>query len=229
MPRLEPTNKEYDLSKIKERGNVKSPSTLEGCLVRMIDKIAYFGRDLEDAIRSNIIKEENFKQKAPPSIRNLLVENNFFKNGRLVRLLLEDLIINSFGKNCIALSEEKYQILRDLIDYNNHYIYRSDAAQLYKDRARKVLELLFQELWNMLRSENCFQHDKEKYEGDFLKNPNIPFVLKTFYKFVRSDMKGKYKIGSDPPSLLVLDFVAGMTDNFTVRSFRELFVPVATV
>ena len=35
--------------------------------------------------------------------------------------------------------------------------------------------------------------------------------------------------GSAPDELIVLDFIAGMTDSFVVRSFEELFVPRASV
>ena len=53
-------------------------------------------------------------------------------------------------------------------------------------------------------------------------------MYKVFDEFLDDDMKNAYT-ASDPNSLKVLDFIAGMTDNFIVQSFQELFVPKATV
>ena len=46
--RLRPANKPNDLEQITGRNQM--PSTYEGCIVRLSDKIAYLGRDIEDAI-----------------------------------------------------------------------------------------------------------------------------------------------------------------------------------
>ncbi|MCJ7729055.1 MAG: hypothetical protein MUO27_04140, partial [Sedimentisphaerales bacterium] len=53
-------------------------------------------------------------------------------------------------------------------------------------------------------------------------------VYKVFRQFVLEDMKNSYSV-TDTDSLLVLDFVAGMTDNFALNSYLELFVPQPTV
>jgi len=55
---LSPDNKDKDLDKIKTRVQAGNPATLEGCIVRLIDKIAYAGKDVEDAIEAGIIKDE---------------------------------------------------------------------------------------------------------------------------------------------------------------------------
>jgi dGTP triphosphohydrolase len=53
-------------------------------------------------------------------------------------------------------------------------------------------------------------------------------VYKILKQFVTEDMKGQYS-QQDPDSLIVLDFIAGMTDNFAVSAYIELSVPQAAV
>ena len=40
-----------------------TPMTLEGCVVRLADTISYIGRDIEDAIRLNLIKREEIPKR----------------------------------------------------------------------------------------------------------------------------------------------------------------------
>ena len=48
------------------------PMTLEGCIVRISDVIAYIGRDIEDAIRVGMIDEED----VPQNVTEVLGRNN---------------------------------------------------------------------------------------------------------------------------------------------------------
>ncbi len=48
------------------------PSTLEGCIVRLVDKVAYAGRDLEDAISSSMIQEKDI----PSDVIDILGKRN---------------------------------------------------------------------------------------------------------------------------------------------------------
>ncbi len=89
--RLEPTpNKEFDLEKIQSRSDAKTPATLEGCLVRLIDKVAYFGKDLEDALETEIITESDL----PPKIKDELGDTN----GQMIGNVLTDIINTSKDK-----------------------------------------------------------------------------------------------------------------------------------
>lgn len=64
--------------------------------------------------------------------------------------------------------------------------------------------------------------------GDKTKLLRQTDVYKVLKQFVTEDMKGQYR-EQDPDSLIVLDFIAGMTDNFAVSAYIELSVPQAAV
>jgi dGTPase len=64
-----------------------APMTLEGCVVRLSDTIAYIGRDIEDAIELELIGREEI----PDGLRPLLGTSN----GTIVYTLVTDLVANS--------------------------------------------------------------------------------------------------------------------------------------
>jgi dGTP triphosphohydrolase len=72
-----------------------------------------------------------------------------------------------------------------------------------------------------------FEDLMENIENIGNGNGSIPSVYKVFKDYL-ADM-GKIYTATDPNELKVLDFIAGMTDTFAVRSFQELFEPKATV
>jgi dGTPase len=82
------------------------PMTLEGCVVRMADTVAYIGRDVEDAIRLDVIKRSDI----PAEIKKVLGDTN----GTIVYNLVTDIIKQSHGNSFIAFSDEVSHALKAL-------------------------------------------------------------------------------------------------------------------
>ncbi len=209
-------NKTKDLDSIKTREEAGLPATLEGCIVRLIDKIAYAGKDIEDAIEAKILKEEDI----PPEFKERLGKTN----GMIIGTFIEDIIENSHEKNYIKLSPELGELLHNLIKFNQDKIYHSPEAEAYKKQAGKTIHYLFDDLLFEIRDTNRFNSDKY---SDPEKNKYIPEVYKIFKLFIE-DMKDIYT-SEDPDALIVLDFVAGMTDSFAMRSLSDIFIPRMSV
>ena len=89
--------------------------TLEGCVVRISDMIAYLGRDIEDAIRLGIIKKENI----PEEIKNTLGSTN----SEIINTIITDIINNSYNQNYLKLSPHIYESIKKLKDFNYQNIY----------------------------------------------------------------------------------------------------------
>lgn len=213
--KLEPqTDKAEDLEAITSRSQAGLPATMEGCIVRLIDKVAYCGKDIEDALAADIIAETQ--------IPGDIIEKLGKTNGQIVGSFVEDMIRESFGKNYIAVTPKYGDLLHKLIEFNNKNIYHSAESEGYRDQAKRTVDLLFKDLLKELRKSKRFT------DSDFEISPKTPAVHKFFSEFVLTDMRDVYK-DSDPDELIVLDFVAGMTDGFVVRSFQELFIPQAAV
>jgi dGTPase len=211
---LKPHKGDKDLDNIKRRKDAGNPATLEGCIVRLIDKIVYVGRDIEDAITTGVINSEHI----PRDIFAALGGNN----GEIVGTFLEDMVENS-GQQYISISQSKATLLHDLIAFNDKHIYHSEAAERYKKQARHVLKFLFDELTQVVTSTKRFREN-----GSQSRLLGHTFVYRVLKQFLTEDMDGQY-VGHDPDSLIVMDFIAGMTDNFAVDAYRELSMPQATV
>ncbi|MCK5225462.1 MAG: dNTP triphosphohydrolase [Planctomycetes bacterium] len=209
--KLDPGSKDKKLCEIKNRKKAGLPATLEGCIVRLVDKVAYCGKDIEDAIAAGVIKESD----VPQNINAKLGKTN----GKIIGSCLESIIKKSYNKDYIAISREYGDLMHSLIEFNKEKIYHSEKSEGYRKQAEQTIKLLFKDLLAK------YQYTK-KFE-DFPKEDKMPYVYMVFAEYVK-DMKGIYE-NSDPDELVVLDFIAGMTDSFVVRSFQELFIPQATV
>ena len=113
---IRPTLDGKDLEGISTKEEALTPCTFEGCIVRVVDKIAYAGRDVEDALVVGLIRESDI----PAEATKVLGANN----GEIIGTLLADLIeyCNS-NPESVGLSEEKHSALTKLIDFYYDRIY----------------------------------------------------------------------------------------------------------
>ncbi len=198
------------------------PYTLEACLVRLVDKIAYVGRDIEDAIRAQLIDYNDISKE----VRNVLGSTN----GEMINTLVKDLIENSYGKEEICLSEEKGLALRDMIMENNQNIYRSEMIIQYEKNADNTMAGLFKmlysyakEIWEEAKAATPADIDPMTVPVDTLTNlmsVDSPAVKNRLIKFI---LDKAYGIGEVPPEQIVTDYIAGMTDAYALKTFEELY------
>lgn len=111
------------------------PMTLEGCIVRISDMIAYLGRDIEDAIRLGVLK----KDALPKEITEVLGKNN----REIVNTLTLDVINNSIGKDYIRISDRCIQAMKALKKFNYENIYYKANTEESIGFYRKVMTELF--------------------------------------------------------------------------------------
>ena len=215
--KLEPGKYDKVLENIKTREDAGHPATLEGCVVRLIDKIVYAGKDMEDAIEARILRSED----VPADFRDRLGTTN----GKIIGTFVESMVKNSYGKEYISISPELGDLLHKLIDFNNEHIYHSQAAEGYKIQAGKMLCYLFDDLFQEINDTKRFQSDEYP---PVRENDPIPIVYRILRDFVTNDMKDVYP-DSTANELVVLDFIAGMTDSFAMRSVSDVFIPKLTV
>ena len=203
-----PESNYKELESISNKAEVLMPCTFEGCIVRVVDKIAYAGRDIEDALVAGLIKEDAI----PRDIMDVLGKNN----GEIIGTLLKDLIdYCTSNSDRVGLSNEKHSALDKLITFNYNEIYGHPDVEKFKKQATRAIEELFDRLVDDLCKTQRLTTDKDK-----LPETSIYDVLKAFIK------KIDYT-ADEPNELIVLDFIAGMTDNYVVHCLDEIFVPKA--
>jgi len=113
------------------------PSTLEGCVVRVSDVIAYINHDLDDAIRAGVVS----LAQVPKALRGTLGESH----SQRIDVLVQDLIVASLqeGGATIRLSREMDQAMTALRDWLYENVYRSQRVHADFEKASNVLRELF--------------------------------------------------------------------------------------
>jgi dGTPase len=121
---------------IRNHSTAGNPSTLEGKIVRICDKIAYVNSDIDDAIRGKIIKEEEIPKEFTDVVGTTLRER--------LNTLIHDMISNSIDKNDIVMSEEKEWALKGLRAFMFERVYVNSAAKAEEGKAEYMIEHLFE-------------------------------------------------------------------------------------
>ena len=104
------------------------PMTLEGCVVRISDMIAYVGKDRQDAIRAGILGEDAFDDGLGGAY-----------NSWALQAFVVDVVENSFGRDRIAMSEEGFCELRRAKRENYEKIY--GAGEVNSGLGRECAQL----------------------------------------------------------------------------------------
>lgn len=112
------------------------PSTLEGKIVRLSDKIAYINHDIDDAVRGRILTEEDL----PKEYTDILGHNRVERLNKLIH----DIIINSEGKNDIIMSEGVKNAMFKLRQYLYGSVYTNNVAKGQEKKAERMIEQLFE-------------------------------------------------------------------------------------
>lgn len=112
-----------------------TPQTLEGKIVRLSDKIAYIHHDMDDAIRGQILTEED----VPAQIREVLGRTC----GERLDCFIHDLVTNSMGKNEICMSPEVEDAMKKLRQFMFVHVYQNPRAKGEEGKAEGIIETLY--------------------------------------------------------------------------------------
>ncbi len=178
---------------VEGQSNYLRPMTMEGCVVRISDVIAYIGRDIEDAITVRLIK----KQDLPKELRSALGSTN----EKIINTLVMDLIKNSYEKKLITFSDVVFKALKDLLLFNRSSIYQNPKINTEMHKVRRMYRNLY-----------------DRYLSDITNSENSAITESL------ADMDDKY-LQNTPKERIVVDFIAGMTDDFFNNQYNKLFVP----
>ncbi len=202
---LEPDHEVKNLSAITRRDHM--PSTWEGVAVRMSDKIAYLGRDLEDAMQLGLVSREEIPAKG----RQVLGESN----SRIIDTLVNDVIRQSLSTGRIGFSDDVYEAFMEVKDFNYRRIYNSPVLAGYHEYFERILETLYHYLHDLFERHGT---DQKAYDAE--RNT----LAARFGDYV-CKMQEFYEGESGEPSQIVFDYIAGMTDDFAIDSIQEIMVP----
>jgi len=176
------------------------PATLEGCVVRISDLIAYIGKDRQDAVRAKVIESDD-----------IFTGGNLGKfNAAIINNLIVNIVENSFDKPYIKLDDEYYSELKNAMNENYRYIYLSDNV---KSVQKKYVSPMYSKLFEKLLFEL-----KEGDKNSYIFRHHIDYVTKirAFYN------KDSY-LETNSYENIVIDYIASMTDDYFSDLFSHYF------
>jgi dGTPase len=181
--------------KIKDFSKDIISMTLEGCVMRISDVIAYIGRDLEDAIILGLIDREDIPKSVSDVIGNT--------NASIINNFVLDIINNSYNKGYIKLSKRMFQAINEFYKFSKDAIYENPKKTSQDDKIQYMFDVLYY-----------------KYLEDIVKDKNETSISKSFLK----EMSEDYKL-NNKPFRIVCDYIAGMTDDYFNNEFKAFMFP----
>ncbi|MBD5086396.1 MAG: HD domain-containing protein [Clostridiales bacterium] len=170
-------------------------STLEGCLVRICDVIAYIGKDRQDAEK---LKQVGFDAYDDNPLGKL--------NHEIIGNVSADIINNSIGKRQIAMSDCVYQELCKLLSDNYKKIYAISSINGYtKDDLQKIINDVFELVYSDL-----------KIDRKLIDKYYRPHIYANAQKVDEYFLENR-----DYPERVAIDMIASMSDNYLLKFYKE--------
>lgn len=144
-------NKDWDtfgmeIEGVKE-GKDYHPMTLEGCVVRFADRIAYLGRDLQDSIEIALISDTS-------EVPEICKDKIGVTNDNIINTLIIDLIENSCRNDYISYSKDVSDAITNYDTFNKEHIYDNPKLLHDRNKIKHMFELLYETFLHDLENEN---------------------------------------------------------------------------
>jgi dGTPase len=233
-PALHPRTKLLDLNKIRKADRIQ-PFTWEGCVVKLADKIAFLGRDIEDAIMLGVITWRQFHRAYKELMEYLSTDGEHISlkqinNTILIHHFVNDLCKTSNPDAGIRLSDRYLQLMKDIKRISKHLIYNNPRLNYFKKLAKLMIESIFESLSLCYASNDTLSKIETRLKHcPLMRDTFSDWIIKytdideTKKKEKRYKNKSIYKISDyQYYSRAVIEYIAGMTDDFVLRVFAEL-------
>lgn len=243
---IKPRDRAIDLYSMKRPGFTQ-PFTWEGCVVKIADKIAYLGRDLEDARAYHILDMSAYRQLREIVGSTLGFEKkgaNALRSGKaintttLINDLISDLCEQSAPEKGLCFSEEYFNFILELKKFNIARIYNHWRLAEFAIYAENVISTIFRTLQKTKpyaengRVAQVLQHYpklSQTFEEWLVKYAAYqPFITEK-HSFVDKKTILKYNTtqvfdlrDEDSFTKCIIEYISGMTDQFAIQVYEEI-------
>jgi len=225
---IKPREEAVDLYTIQKGGKLGS-YTYEGCVVKISDKIGYIGRDIEDAFIYGILTESQLDELLDivratyPDIKLSEVNTTV-----LIHKFIIDLCQNSSVKAGLCFSDDCYNVMKLIKDFNYKNIYYHHRIKRFKKYATLVLDTIFEKLSeyypnvrkNISKEFQLYPKLLKEFEAWLIKYSDYDLTKKSENKLANKQI---YTIENETDyKNATIDFISGMSDNFAIDIYNEL-------
>ena len=176
------------------------PSTLEGCVVRLADMIAYLGKDRDDAMAMGVL----------PSLDGFETDVIGRDNARIINNITVDVVNHSFGHDDIRMSRQVFEDVKRAKQQNYERIYDCEG---WRAGSGNAVGEMFEDMYDRLLT--------DLKTGDE-RSPVVLHHAKQLAAKSRSITVEGYLAHTDCDQVVV-DYMASMTDQYFMELYRYLF------
>lgn len=226
-----PRGSNISISDFDEPGKYQA-ATWEGCVVKIADKIAYVGRDIEDACSLGFLDQN--AQNTLLRMAQLNAESAL-NTTVIMHNMIIDICDNSSPDKGVCLSTKNNKLLDDIKSFNYENIYRHERLEPFKHYSELVITQIFKSLfslyegrytWNKLDENRRFTpqliNSFEKWLARFCNVNIVPtgalrdLALKCENQKIYQNLDTK-----EIYAQAIIDYISGMTDRFAIALFNE--------
>lgn len=138
------------LDGILNHTGIHKPKTLEGQIVKIADRIAYLNHDIEDAIREEVIEENDIPHEF----------KEYFGNTKQKRIdtVIKDLYTNSYNQDEIKMSDTCVNFLNNLRSWMFKNVYFSDKTKQEEHKIKTIVFELFEYYKNLYGEQGAIDY-----------------------------------------------------------------------
>ena len=138
------------LDGILNHTGIHKPKTLEGQIVKIADRIAYLNHDIEDAIREEVIEENDIPHEF----------KEYFGNTKQKRIdtVIKDLYTNSYNQDEIKMSDTCVNFLNNLRSWMFKNVYFSDKTKQEEHKIKTIVFELFEYYKNLYGEQDAIDY-----------------------------------------------------------------------
>lgn len=177
------------------------PCTLEGCVVRISDIIAYIGKDRQDAERLRLF------DRTPEYSQKKIGTNN----AEIINNMIVNIVENSYGKPYLKMDDDYFKELRSAKKENYSHIYGNEKTEA---AFKTEIEPMFVELYEELLD----QAERMEPDSVFVRH-HVNYIDK-ITRYVHVEHRPYM---DNTPDDMVVDYIAGMTDDYFIDLHAYLF------
>ncbi len=229
---IRPRTNLIDLNDFTEVGQYQ-PATWEGCVVKISDKIAYLGRDIEDALRLHFLEEDDLAELSELCRVN---SSKAINTTALIHGMIYDICRNSSPEAGIALSEDGAHLMNTVKAFNIRAIYRNKKLDPFIKYSDLVIEEIFNLLADIFDGANTLSALQKKareypetcgaFANWLTKYCVLPQTLfdTSSENTVKCVNEKIYENLDDEKTYIqaIIDYISGMTDTYAIKCFNEL-------
>jgi len=210
---IEPDWDVRELESIKDLG--KYPSSYEGCIVRVADKISSLGRDVEDAIQMGIIVPEDIPEPITSYLRIKPQEAKYQFNRALLNRMIYNIIEETDATERVGMSEEGFRAMQAINSFSMARIYNAEKIRNYRHYVQVIIRNMHDSLSPLLDG-----YDVRLEGRGFIKS------YREFDNYMKAYREFYERSGADKTQIL-LDYISGMSDNYAIAFQKDISIPKA--